>query len=216
MPTFSGRPISVSPVPTPALTRPNSPLSNLVQHPHFYLPGGDLFIQIDTTLFSVHKYFFIRESPQWIHFLRRTDLGTTARNPVILVNEFAIDPPPTVNSFSDFLWVFYNPDYPYHNVPIRTWLTIEVYAAYFQMQNVLHLVDRELHILTEEHRHRQQSSTTWQVLSVYDGSDNPSTSTNDDHYKLSEEPYENWITQLDVEEDVSLLLNRPHLLDGSG
>ena len=82
------------------------------------------------------------------------------------------------------------------------------------MQNVLNLVNRELRVLTEEHRHHQQSSTTWQTLSRLDGSDNPSTSNNEVQYELNEEPYEDWITQPEVEEEVSLLLNRPHLLDG--
>ena len=165
MPTFSGCPISVSPVSTPESTRPNSPLSNLVRHPYFYLTGGDLFIQIDNTLFSIHKYFFIRKSPRWVYFLRHTTLGNSRRNPIVLVNEFSIDPPPTVDNFSNFLWVFYNPTYSFRNVPVRTWWAIEVYASYFQMENVQNLVNRELHAITREYRRQQQSSTTWQTLS---------------------------------------------------
>ena len=210
MPSFSARSVSPTPSPSPPIpTRPNSPLSNLTRHPNFYLPGGDLFIQIDTTLFAVHQYFFIRESSRWLHFLRNTTRGRTAREPIILIDEFSISPLPTVDDFATFLWVFYNLYYSYRDVPVRTWWTIEVYASYFQMRNVLDLVFRELNIIVQNHR---ASSTNWLSLSRLDGSNNP----DDDEvpWNSSEEPYENWITNSDVVEEVSLILNRPHLLDG--
>ena len=67
MPTFTAR---STPESSPIKTCPNSPISNLRHHPNYYLPGGDLFIQIDDALFCVHSYFFIRESSRWLHFLR--------------------------------------------------------------------------------------------------------------------------------------------------
>ena len=216
MPSFSARstPPPSSPS-SPIPTRPNSPLSNLTRHPNFYLPGGDLFIQVDNTLFSIHRYFLIRESTRWVDFLRLTTLGTTARNPIVLVDSFEIIPIPTVESFSDFLWVFYNPSYSYLNTPVRIWWTIETYATYFQMERVLDLVHRELITIIHEQRCQRLAYTNWQPLSLLDGSDNPSTSTNNDNqWELPEEPYENWIANPEVEEEVSLLLNRPHLQDG--
>ena len=146
MPTFSGRSTSPSSSQSSLIpTRPNSPLSNLTRHASYYLPGADLFIQISTTLFAIHRYFLIRESSFWLGLLQQTIRGTTARNPIILTDEISISPVPTVDTFSEFLWVFYNPYYSYQNTPVETWWTIEVYATHFGMRNILELIDRELH-----------------------------------------------------------------------
>jgi hypothetical protein len=218
MPTFRARTLSLSPSPTPppsspVHTRPNSPTSNLIRHPNFYLPGADLFIQIDNTLFAIHRYFFIRESTRWVYYLRNITQGSTARNPIVLVDTFEIIPIPTVDSFSEFLWVFYNPNYTYQDTPAETWWTIETYATYFQMRNVLGLVQRELLNIFQEQRYHRQSSTIWQTLSQMDGSNNSSTSTTDELWESSTE-YD-WINDPAVTEEVSLLLNRPHLQDGA-
>jgi hypothetical protein len=83
------------------------------------------------------------------------------------------------------------------------------------MERVLDLVHRELITIIHEQRRQRLAYTNWQPLSLLDGSDNPSTSNNDnDRWELSEEPYENWVTNPEVQEEVSLLLNRPHLQDG--
>ena len=82
------------------------------------------------------------------------------------------------------------------------------------MQNVLNLVYRELHTIAQEHRYQQISTTSWCTLSQIDSSDNPFTSNDDDHWELSEEPYENWIADPEATEEVSHLLNLQHLLDG--
>ena len=215
MPSFAAQSTpSTSTSSSPAPPRPNSPLTSLSQHPDYYLPGGDLFIQINDTLFSIHRYFLIRKSIRWVEFLCHTTQGTSTNDPIILVESFEIVPIPTVESFSKFLWVFYNPDYSYLNTPVETWWTIEAYATYFQMESVLRLVHRELHTIVQRHHQRQRPSTIWQTLSQIDGSDNPSIENTDDRWTLSEEPYENWIANPEIEEEVSLLLNRPHLQDG--
>ena len=78
------------------------------------------------------------------------------------------------------------------------------------MRNVLDLVDRELRRL--EHQ-QQRSSTSWGTLSRLDGS-NPTADTTDDTWEVSESPYETWISDPSVDEEISLLLNRRHLEDG--
>jgi len=78
------------------------------------------------------------------------------------------------DTFAQFLWVFYNPYYYVYDVLIETLWDIEVYAAYWEMQNILDLIDQELHLI-QDHR-QQQSATPWHTLSLTDGS-NPSTST---------------------------------------
>ena len=207
MPTFTAR---STPDSSPIITRPNSPISNLRRHPNYYLPGGDLFIQINDTLFCIHSYFFIRESTRWLHFLRHTTQGRHTHDPIVLSHEFNISPPPTPQTFALFLWVFYNPYYCVYDVSIPTWWIIETYASYFGMRNVLDLVDRELYRL--EHQ-QQRSSTSWGTLSRLDGS-NPTANTTDDTWELPESPYETWISDPSIDEEISLLLNRRHLEDG--
>ena len=180
MPTFTAR---STPKLSPTVTCPNSPISNLCHHPNYYLPGGDLYIQIDDTLFCIHSYFLIRESSRWLHLLRNTTQGRHTHNPIVLSHEFNISPPSTPRTFALFLWVFYNPYYCVYDVSIPTWWTIEVYAIYFGMRNILDLIDRELRRLEY-----QRSSTPWGTLSRLDGSD-PTTDTTDDTWELSESPY---------------------------
>ena len=214
MPTFSAR---STPIPSPTDTRPNSPTSNLLRHPNYYLPGGDLFIRVEDTLFRVHSYFFVRESSRWLSLLRNTDQGRTPHTPIVLSDEFSINPPATPRTFALLLWIFYNPYYYVFDVSIETLWDIEVYAGYFQMQNVLDLIDRELHRLIRVHR-RQQTHTPWHTLSTIVDTNSPTTTAGivDEVWETSETPYDEWITDPDVEEEISLLLNQRHLEDGQG
>ena len=207
MPTFSAHSTSTSPVPT----RPNSPTSNLLRS-DYYLPGGDLYIQVDNILFCVHSYFFVRESSRWLHLLRHTTRGQTIHHPIILVDEFHITPPASPRTFAQFLWLFYNPYYHVHDLSTAALWEIEAYAACWQMQNILDFVDRELHRIIRHHR-RLQTATSWLTLSPHDESD-PSHESTTETWDLSERPYEDWISGPDVVDEISLLLNRQHLEDG--
>ena len=106
--------------------------------------------------------------------------------------------------------MFYNPYYGVYDVSIATWWNIEAYAAYWEMSNILDLVDRELHQLIHRHQ-QQQSATPWHTLSLLE---NLPIADNVDTWDLSETPYEEWVTNPDVDEEISLLLNRRHLEDG--
>jgi hypothetical protein len=212
MPTFTAR----TPEPPSSDTRPNSPLSNLIRHPNYYLPGGDLFIQVIGTLFRVHSYFFIRESMLWHHLLRNTTQGLSARDPIILHHEFELSPFPTPEIFASFLYVFYNPYYSVYDLSAVTWWNIESYAQTFGMRHVEDLVHREQRRIE---RRRPRSLTHWLSLSLTDGSDaqtstNIPTSIDEEHWPLSETPYDEWISDPEFDDEVSLLLNRRHLEDG--
>ena len=37
----------------------------LVRHHQYYIPGGDLYIQVQNILFHMHSYFFIQESDEF-------------------------------------------------------------------------------------------------------------------------------------------------------
>src|SRR5271155_2022952 len=102
-------------------TRPNSPNLPIHNHIEYYLPGGDLFILVDNTLFRIHSYFFRRESQNWRNLLGTTTTGRMADAPLILNDEFPLCPPATPSLFTNFLWVFYNPRYSIYEASSATW-----------------------------------------------------------------------------------------------
>src|SRR5271155_3461826 len=87
-------------------THPNSLTLTIRNHFEYYIPGGDLFILVDDTLFHVHSYFFHRESIDWRNLLETTTSGCRADAPLMLNDEFALYPPMTPILFGHFLWDF--------------------------------------------------------------------------------------------------------------
>ena len=87
-----------------------------------------------------------------------------------------------------------------------------------KMQNILDLIDWELHRLIQIHRHQQAKATTpWHTLSLTTGPDSAATTTTDvakEIWETSETPYDEWISDPNVDKEVSLLLNMRHLEDG--
>ena len=102
--------------------KPNTPSTTqtIIRHHQYYLPGRDLFILIDTTLFHVHKYFFEQEAtkffvPPYTNPDNNTPCGTFASHPIIFHGISIYD-------FKQFLWVFYNPQLSlYNNTPGNWW-----------------------------------------------------------------------------------------------
>ncbi|KAF7782838.1 hypothetical protein Agabi119p4_2214 [Agaricus bisporus var. burnettii] len=88
----------------------------------YYIPGGDLHFKVERTLFRVHSYFFSRESPQYRERMAGVDHAKTndgrSDKAAILVGNT------TVEDFSKFLWIFYNPDYTFDSTPASVWCTI--------------------------------------------------------------------------------------------
>ena len=151
----------------PSDTRPNSPSSIIEAHIDYYLPGGDLFVQVDTTIFRIHSYFFRRESQDWRHLIGHTVRGRNGVvTPIILSDEFALYPPMTPTTFAQFLWVFYNPRYSLYDAPEETWLMIQRYAIQWRMEGVLELTHRELDRLHDYSHIDRIYSTHWQTLSL--------------------------------------------------
>jgi hypothetical protein len=154
-----------TPLPSPTDTRPNSPFSNLHRNRHYYLPGGDLYILVDNTLFRIHSYFLIRESFLWRHFLRGTTTGQTQRNPIRLTDELPVPVSTTPNTFADLLWVFYNPLYSVYLAPSTTWFNILSYAIIWGMDDICDLVYRELSRIVDHHL---TTSTGWLTVHAED------------------------------------------------
>jgi hypothetical protein len=125
-------------------TRPNSPTPVIRNHSDYYLPGGDLFIQVDEILFRVHLHFFTRESDLWRNLLGSTTRGRTANNPIDLVNQMPSISTLTAETFANFLWVFYNPRYSLYETTEEVWKTIFDQALCWNFQEVERLCWREL------------------------------------------------------------------------
>ncbi|KAF5354818.1 hypothetical protein D9756_005637 [Leucocoprinus leucothites] len=89
----------------------------------YYLPNADLHFQVEQTLFRVHSYFFTRESPQFRERMAGVDCarsnthdGRSDQTAISVKNT-------SVEDFSDFLWVFYDPSYMY-NAPATIWSVV--------------------------------------------------------------------------------------------
>ena len=114
----------------------------IVRHHQYYLPGGDLFILIDTTLFCIHKYFFEQEAtkffvPPYTNPDDNTPHRTFTSHPIILHNISIYD-------FEQFLWVFYNPWLSLYDNTIGNWWSIDCLAGLWGFDKVLNLVNHEL------------------------------------------------------------------------
>ena len=106
----------------------SSPYSNMplfsspepiVNSGDYYLPGGDLYILIQDTMFWIHQYFFNRDSSLFQMQLEcyendvfdPTQTGTTHSDAIMFFN----NPYTTPHTFSQFLSVIYNPKYNLYN-----------------------------------------------------------------------------------------------------
>ena len=148
-------------------TRPNSPNLPVHNHIEYYLPGGDLFILVDNTLFRVHSYFFRRESQNWRNLLGTTTTGRTADAPLILNDEFPLRPPATPSLFANFLWVFYNPRYSIYEASSATWRQIQLYAIHWRMDQIQDLAYRHLEAIDSiDDYYFPHSSTEWNSLYI--------------------------------------------------
>ena len=125
-------------------TRPNSPSRVIRNDREYYLPGGDLFVLVESTLFRIHSYFFTRESRMWRHSLGNTTKGRESNNPLDLNTDVYPFSPIIPTDFASFLWVFYNPRHSLYETTEAHWLTIQRYAIIWDMQEVLNLAYREL------------------------------------------------------------------------
>ncbi|KAJ3793063.1 hypothetical protein GGU11DRAFT_801146 [Lentinula aff. detonsa] len=107
----------------------------------YYMAGGDLFFQVENSLFKVHRYFFERESPKFQEMLSRppptgqSSYGSL-NNPVVL--------DATSEEFQQLLWVFYNPVYSYEEAKLEDWGCILSLACRFKFPEVKKLAVRNL------------------------------------------------------------------------
>ena len=111
----------------------------IIRHHQYYLPSGDLFILIDSTLFHVHKYFFEWEAtkffiPPYTYPDNNIPCGTFTSHPIILQDI-------SIYNFEQFLWVFYNPWLSLYENTIGNWWFISCLAGLLGFEKVLNLVN---------------------------------------------------------------------------
>ncbi|KXN87077.1 Programmed cell death protein 6 [Leucoagaricus sp. SymC.cos] len=115
-------------------------------HPDYWIPGGDLYLRVEQTLFRVHSYFFIRESKHWKDQLvgpispgdEPLKKGQGEKEAIVIDEE-------KVEDFAQFLWVFYNDTYGnYSKASPDQWKAIMHFAAKWGFNEVKELSVRHL------------------------------------------------------------------------
>ncbi|KAJ2918311.1 hypothetical protein MD484_g2138, partial [Candolleomyces efflorescens] len=115
----------------------------LVHHPQYYLLGGDLFVQIGTTIFKIHSYFFKREAKNFYTKLLDPVSPGDEKRGTCESNAIQIESA-TVEEFEHFLWVFYNPLYDVYDADIAVWFTILRLAHQWVFPQVTEFALREI------------------------------------------------------------------------
>ncbi|KXN87076.1 hypothetical protein AN958_09286 [Leucoagaricus sp. SymC.cos] len=115
-------------------------------HPDYWIPGGDLYLRVEQTLFRVHSYFFIRESKHWKDQLvgpispgdEPLKKGQGEKEAIVIDEE-------KVEDFAQFLWVFYNDTYGnYSKASPDQWKAIMHFAGKWGFNEVKELSVRHL------------------------------------------------------------------------
>ena len=135
------------------ITEPDTDLNQhqflpLTRHHQYYLPGRDLYIQVENILFRVHSYFFIRESTKFRTLLNDTNQiynGSSPSLPLFLPNV-------TPNTLTKILWVFYNPKLSIYKASYKDWTTILGFAVKCSFPKIEELTLRELNTFPEHHK----------------------------------------------------------------
>lgn len=114
-----------------------------MRHEKYYIDSGDVVFQVESTLFRVHRYFFVRESPVFRDMLALpapilSDIeGTSDERPIHL-------PQISRTEFENFLWVFYNPRYSHDDATVEVWTSILSLAHRWDFPEVRALAFRTL------------------------------------------------------------------------
>lgn len=96
-------------------TQDGNPLAH--HHPEYYLGDGNITFIVENTLFRIHRYFFERESEDFIQSFANHQDGTSDEGPFRLEGI-------TSNDFATFLWVWYSPKYRLDKKFKDHWLVI--------------------------------------------------------------------------------------------
>ncbi|KAH9965395.1 hypothetical protein BC827DRAFT_854080 [Russula dissimulans] len=112
-------------------------------HKEYFIAEADTTFKVENTLFKVHKYFFVRESPYFEKLFRHPappcndPPGLSETNPVVLKDI-------TSEAFAGLLGVFYNRKYSIYNCTVDQWTRILALAQRWEFKEVEGLCVREL------------------------------------------------------------------------
>ena len=135
------------------ITEPETDLNQhqflpLTRHHQYYLPSGDLYIQVENILFQVHSYFFTRESTEFSTLIQndtnQSYNGSSPSLPLFL-------PTVTPDTLAKILWVFYNLKLSIYEASYKDWTTILGFAVEWGFPKIEELTLRELNTFPEHH-----------------------------------------------------------------
>jgi len=114
----------------------------LTKDPNFFLEDGNIIFRVEDTLFNVHRYFFLRDSPIFRDMLSLppaagTIEGTSIDSPIVLEQVKTSD-------FIHLLWMFYNPTYTDHSATVESWCAILALADKWEMDTIRKVAFQEL------------------------------------------------------------------------
>ncbi|KAF8911670.1 hypothetical protein CPB84DRAFT_1842143 [Gymnopilus junonius] len=124
------------------LNMSNQPIEH---HREYYIPGGDLYLQVGNVLFRAHSYFFERDSPKFRDLLwahpepNQVRPGSMDTDPIVIKTSSPRD-------FAKFLWVFYNPLYSVYEATSEEWIAILNIACEYEFTQVKDLAIRNLNL----------------------------------------------------------------------
>ncbi|KAG1723130.1 uncharacterized protein EDB91DRAFT_1173549 [Suillus paluster] len=108
-------------------------VSQIKNHPQYFIPTGDIEFLAQSVLFKVHSHFFQRESNSFRDIFSEGGGDTKPYTLDVKSDDFA-----------HFLWVFYDEDYEYENQPLERWLIILRLATRWGFHKIRKLVVRQL------------------------------------------------------------------------
>ena len=146
------------------LSLPNMPLCEspqpIILSDKYNLPGGDLYILVDNTMFCVHWYLITHDSTTIDAMLNITGddignqpTGSTQTDPLFLKSEST-----TSRTFNLLLSIIYNPKYNiYKGYTRQDWFDILYVAIYWGFGEIERLTMQQIEFI-DDHLNTQQSS----------------------------------------------------------
>ncbi|KAG8994017.1 hypothetical protein FRB94_010193 [Tulasnella sp. JGI-2019a] len=119
------------------------------RHEEYYIDDGNVIFQVETTLFKIHRFFFIRHSEIFQSmFTLPPGEGNTAEGQCDEVPIYL--PGTTAQEFEHFLWIFYSPDFGEYSAPADKWCSILKLATQWEFASIRSLAIRKLNELPDE------------------------------------------------------------------
>ena len=163
-------PFSISTMPLYSSPEP------IIDSDQYYLPGGDLYILVQNTMFRIHRYFFMRNSALFRAQIEHckayiddpTQTGTTHSDAIMFFNNFYTTP----CTFTCFLSIIYNPTYSlYDRYTQQDWNDILVIATTWGFREIARIALNNIPAYEEQAIHIPSPTDTEVIGSSEDYDD---------------------------------------------